>query len=42
MTPITVEQKKKLKHSAAVRKGKRQKAIELDEMIAAAVAKERN
>lgn len=42
MTPITEEQRKKLKHSAAIRKGKRKKAIELDAMIEAAVAKERN
>ena len=42
MTTITAEKKKSLKRSASVRKGKRQKALELDEMIAAAVAKERN
>ena len=40
MTPITEEQKKKLKHSAAVRKGKRNKAYELDLAIAAAVARD--
>ena len=42
MTPITIEQKQKLKKAAAIRKGKRTKAAQLDRMIAAAVAKERN
>jgi len=40
MSPITAEHKKRLKHSAAVRKGKRDKAIELDAAIARAIEKD--